>query len=106
MIANGHFYAGRYTCAPDASIDAPDFRVCLFTRAGRWHVLRYALGLFTGRLHRFADVEIVAGRAIRITALADDGAVEPVQGDGDVITTLPVDIAIAPERLGIVRPAG
>jgi YegS/Rv2252/BmrU family lipid kinase len=104
VIANGHFYAGRYTCAPDASIDTPDLKVCLFTRAGRWHVIRYALGLFAGRLHRFADVWIVAGSAIRIAALADDGAVEPVQGDGDVITTLPVEISVASERLDIVRP--
>jgi diacylglycerol kinase (ATP) len=104
VIANGHFYAGRYTCAPGASIDASTLDVCLFGRAGRWHVIRYAVGLFTGRLHRFADIEIVAGRQVRISALDPDGGSEPVQGDGDIITYLPVDIAVAPGRLAIVRP--
>ncbi len=104
VVANGHFYAGRFTCAPDASIDVPEFKVCLFTRAGRWHVLRYAWGLFTGRLHRFADVEIVSGRDIHIEALDDDGTIEPVQGDGDIIACLPLDISLAPECLDLVRP--
>ena len=104
VVANGHFYAGRYTCAPEASIDAPDLKVCLFRRAGRWHVLRYAAGLLTGRLQHFADVAVHDARHIRITALDGDGSPEPVQGDGDVITHLPVEISLAPERLDIVRP--
>lgn len=105
VIANGHFYAGRYSCAPDASIDAPRLDVCLFGRTGRWHVIRYAVGLVTGRLHRFADVEIVAAQHVRIAALDANGGPEPVQGDGDIVTHLPVDISIAPARLGVVRPA-
>jgi YegS/Rv2252/BmrU family lipid kinase len=105
VIANGRFYAGRFTCAADASIDSPDLKVCLFGRAGRRHVLRYAWGLFAGRLDCFADVTVVSGRNIRIEVRdGGNGAVEPVQGDGDIIGRLPVDISVAPARLGIVRP--
>ena len=35
----------------------------------------------------------------------DGPAGEPVQGDGDIIATLPVEIAVAPERVRLVRPA-
>jgi diacylglycerol kinase (ATP) len=104
IVANGHFYGGRYTCAPDASIDTPSFDVCLFRRGSRWHVILYALGLLAGRLHRLADIEIITGQQIRISVLDATGNCEPVQLDGDIVAHLPVDIAVAPQRLAIVRP--
>ena len=104
VIANGHFYAGRYTCAPDASLDVPVLKACLFLRAGRWHVLRYAFGLLTGRLYRYPDIAIHDAHRVRIVSLDADGEEEPVQGDGDIVTRLPVEITVAPQRLAVVRP--
>lgn len=100
IAANGHFYGGRFVCAPDARLDEPRLHVCLFPGAGRWNAVRYVWGVTAGRLHRFPDVRIVP--AERLTVTGPEG--EPVQGDGDVIARLPVDIAVAPWTLPVIAP--
>lgn len=101
IVANGRFYGGRFVCAPLARLDAPEFQVCLFARAGRWHVLRYAAALAFGYLHRLGDVAIVPASRV---AVAEPSA-EPVQGDGDVIARLPAQIEVLTDRLRLVVPA-
>jgi diacylglycerol kinase (ATP) len=85
-------------------LDVPVLKACLFLRAGRWHVLRYAFGLLTGRLHRYPDIAIHDAHSVRIVSLDADGGEEPVQGDGDIVTCLPVEITVSPQRLAVVRP--
>jgi YegS/Rv2252/BmrU family lipid kinase len=101
IVAKGHYYAGRYVCAPDARLDEPEFHVCLFERGGRWNAVRYALALASSRLPRLADFRVVRGRAVRIEGPPGD----PVQGDGDIIARLPVRIEIAPQKLRLIVPA-
>jgi diacylglycerol kinase (ATP) len=100
IVAKGHYYAGRFVCAPEARIDRPELHVCLFGRNGRWNALRYALALGAGRLHRLPDVRIVKGRSVSIEGPPGD----PVQGDGDIIATLPVRIGLAPRQLSLTTP--
>jgi diacylglycerol kinase (ATP) len=100
IVAKGHFYGGRYVCAPEARLDQPEFHVCLFERGGRWNAMRYALALALGRLPRLADFCILRGRAVSIDGPAGD----PVQGDGDIIAHLPVRIEIAPQPLRLIVP--
>ena len=102
VVAKGHFYGGRFVCAPEARIDAPDFHVCLFERGGRWNALRYAVALATGGLQHLPDYRIIKGRSVTIDGPAGD----PVQGDGDVIATLPVRIVVSPRQLQLIVPAG
>ncbi len=101
IVAKGHFYGGRYVCAPDARLDAPEFQVCLFERGGPWNAVRYALALAMSRLPALPDYRIVTGRVVEIDGPAGD----PVQGDGDVIARLPVRIDLAPAPLSLVVPA-
>lgn len=101
IVAKGHYYAGRYVCAPAARLDQPEFHVCLFERGGRWNAIRYAIALAFGRLAKLADFRIVRGRAIMIDGPAGD----PVQGDGDIIAQLPVRIEIAPRPLQLMVPS-
>ena len=101
IVAKGHFYGGRFVCAPDAKLTDADFQVCLFLSAGRLAVLRYALALGMGRLHKLRDVKLVRGRDIRI-----DGPVgSPVQGDGDIIATLPATLSIVATPITVLYPA-
>lgn len=100
IIAKGHFYGGRFVCAPDARLDSPDFHVCLFMRAGRLHVLRYAAALLFGCLHRLPDVTIVPARRVEVTAPAG----EPVQGDGDTLAWLPARVDVLVGALILVMP--
>lgn len=101
IVAKGHYYGGRFVCAPEARIDAQEFHVCLFERGGRWPTVRYGIALGLGRLPRVSGYRIVRGREVTIDGPPDD----PVQGDGDIIATLPVRIALEPRPLRLVMPA-
>lgn len=100
VACNGRFYGGPFVAAPRACLDQPGFEVVLLERGGAWNALRYGAALVTGRLSRLADVTIISARSLRIEGEA--GA--PVQGDGDIIARLPVEIGVAPECLDLVYP--
>ncbi len=100
IVAKGHFYGGRFVCAPEARLEAPAFQVCLFARRGPWNALRYAAALGLGRLPRLPDVRILAARRVTVEGPAGD----PVQGDGDVIARLPATLEVLPEALALVMP--
>jgi diacylglycerol kinase (ATP) len=100
IVAKGHFYGGRFVCAPEARLEAPEFQVCLFERGGRWNAVRYALALALGRLPRLGDYRIVGGRSVVIEGPPGD----PVQGDGDIIARLPVCIELVSQPLRVVMP--
>lgn len=101
IVAKGHFYGGRFVCAPDVKLTDADFQVCLFLSAGRLAVLRYAIALGMGRLHKLGDVKLLRGRDIRI-----DGPVgAPVQGDGDIIAALPATLSIVPGPITVLYPS-
>ena len=98
IVTRGRFYGGRFVCAPDASLWAPRFQVCRFTRSGPWNVVRYGALLVLGRLPKVADFEICA--AERLTIEGRDG--DPVQGDGDVIGHLPITVELVRDALRLV----
>jgi diacylglycerol kinase (ATP) len=102
VVARGHFYAGRFVLAPEAQLDQASLHVCLFRRAGRIAVLRYAIALWLGRISRGPGLEILVGRQILIEGPVGD----PVQGDGDIIAKLPVLITLSPTAIDLVRGAG
>lgn len=100
ILAKGQHYAGRFVCAPDARLEAPSLELCLFRAGSRLAILRYALALALGSIHRQPDVEILSVREAEIEGPPDD----PVQGDGDLIGQLPARIAVAPETLLLSVP--
>jgi diacylglycerol kinase family enzyme len=102
VIANGHFYAGRFILAPRASLGIPTLEVCLFERGGRWPAVRYLAAMALGLLPRLWDYRIVTGTRIRIEGPAD----EPVQAEGDIIGRLPLEASMAPDALSIIVDEG
>ena len=114
IIANGHYYGGRFICASGACLDDDTFEVCLFLSAGPLAVLRYGLALVRGRLAQRPDFRVVRGTEIRIESSAGSSGglsgTEPVQLDGDIGCHLPLTIRPADRRLllicgGEARPA-
>lgn len=93
VVANGHYYGGRFSCVPQARIGEPGLYACLFMNTGRWHVLRYAWGLLSGRLAQFRDVLVLPAMTVAIESVGNGSRHEPVQGDGDIIGTLPVIVS-------------
>ncbi len=100
IAANGRLYGGKFVCAPDADLRQPRLHAVLLTRSGRWNALRYGSALIANRLYRLADVTILPATTIRI--VEPDG--EPCQGDGDLIGTTPVDIAVEAAAIVILYP--
>lgn len=100
VIANGHYYGGRFVCAPDARLETPELQVCLFMTPGPISALRYAAALVLGRLSRQPDVEMVSGRRIAV----HDGHGEPVQSDGDIVAHLPIYVEADASRIAVLVP--
>jgi YegS/Rv2252/BmrU family lipid kinase len=100
VVCNGKHYGGPFVAAPKASLAEPAFEVCLLERGGWRHVIRYGAALVMGRLSALPDVKIVTGHTLTISG--EDGL--PVQGDGDIIAHLPVEISVAQRTLELVIP--
>jgi YegS/Rv2252/BmrU family lipid kinase len=101
MVAcKGRRYGGPYIAAPDASLGEDKFHIVLMNGRGWLSVLRYGLGLVLGRVGVWRDVQLVSGREVIV-----NGVSGPVQGDGDIIGTLPLRIAMDPDTVRLVYPA-
>ena len=98
VVANGHYYGGRFVCAPKADLFDPDLHVCLFPQAGRWHAIRYLWGVTSGRLDRFSDYQVIRTRQAAIYGPSGESA----QGDGDVIGRLPLEVRTADFTLPVI----
>jgi YegS/Rv2252/BmrU family lipid kinase len=100
IVANGHYYGGRFTCAPMARLEEPLLYTCLFLKPGPWRALRYCTWLVLGRLHRLPDVAILPSTQVSV----DGRAGEPVQGDGDIIAETPMTARLAEGTLKVLMP--
>jgi diacylglycerol kinase (ATP) len=101
VIGNGRYYGGRYSCTPDARLDRPCFQVCLFGGFTRRATLSLVLALLRGTVPAMPDVTLIETDRLHIDGRPDD----PVQGDGDIITRLPLDIRMAEQTIDILAPA-
>lgn len=100
IVANGRFWAGRFRIAPAASLGEARLQVCLFQDGAAWARFRYGAGLLTGRLDGCPGYRVIA--AERLTVEGPVG--EAVQGDGDVVARLPVEVRVLPRALKLIMP--
>lgn len=100
VVCNGRHYGGPFVAAPKARLTEPGFSVCLLG-GSRFDIPRYGAALALGRLSRQHDVRILPAHRVRI-----DGPIgHKVQGDGDIIGCLPVEIVAAERSIELVVPA-
>jgi YegS/Rv2252/BmrU family lipid kinase len=102
VIAKGHFYGGKFVCAPNARLDDPAFEVCLFKMGGRIGALRATVALTLGLLQKLPEIELVRGREVMIAGAEH----EPVQADGDIAATVPASVRIGARAIPIILPKG
>lgn len=100
IAANARHYGGRFMIAREAELDAPTLEVCLFDRGGPLHAMIYAVALVFGLLPRMKSVRHYRCRQVAVSGPAED----PVQGDGDIVAALPVQIRVLPDALSLVFP--
>ena len=102
VIANGRYYGGRFSFAPQARLTDSRLYACMFLRPGILRLIRYGFWLLLGRLDRLPDVKMVPG--FRITVEGPTG--EPVQADGDLVTEIPLTAFSAGSPVMLVMPRG
>ncbi|WP_379878394.1 diacylglycerol/lipid kinase family protein [Lacibacterium aquatile] len=85
IIANGHYYAGRYVVAPEASLNRPELIACRFTRGDKFGILRAAAFLGMGIMPHLPDLSRKPVSRIEL----NEPAGEPVQADGDIVAHIP-----------------
>lgn len=93
-------YGGGLQIAPEA--DAADglLDVCTFRHGGLWRGLYYTAAVLTGTHRRLTDFAVRRSSGFQV---ASDAKV-PYQLDGDPGGFLPIEIAVAPQRLTLVAP--
>ena len=100
VVCNGRHYGGPFIAAPLARLTEPGFSVCLLNGA-RFDIPRYGAALALGRLSHQHDVKILPALPVRI----DSPIGHKIQGDGDIIGCLPVEIVAADRPIELVVPA-
>jgi YegS/Rv2252/BmrU family lipid kinase len=100
VVCNGRHYGGPFVAAPSARLTEPGFSVCLLDGA-RFDIPRYGAALALGRLKHQHDVRILPAHRVRI----DSPIGYKVQGDGDIIGCLPVEIVAGDRPIELVVPA-
>lgn len=101
VIANSHYYGGRFVLAPDATPLRPGFEICLFARGGRLATVGYMAAMALGLLPRLKGYRVVSGRSVTVEGAAG----EPVQADGDIVASLPLSVTIAERTLPVLVSA-
>jgi diacylglycerol kinase family enzyme len=90
-VAKGRYYAGRWTFARDARVHEPLMHVVALRRARRRDYLGFVGAILMHRdPARLANVEAFTCSSLRATSAAP----LPLQADGDIVATLPVEFAV------------
>jgi YegS/Rv2252/BmrU family lipid kinase len=100
VIANAHYYGGKFVCAPEARLESPDLQVCLFGHGNRFYVAVYGLALTLGLLPKAPGYRILT--ATRVEIRQPEGA--EFQCDGDFIGHTPAVATITPHAARLVFP--
>ncbi len=101
IACKGRHYGGPFVVAPKAELVAPSFQILIFERGGVLNTCRFGFALLAGRLHRARGVRLLEAQDVLIEC-SEGGA---VQGDGELLTELPLSLSIAEPRLEILVPA-
>ena len=104
IVGNSRCYAGKFCATPGADPFRDDLEIVAQRSNGRRAAMSFLFGIPSGRHITRADVVRETVSRARLEP-ASPGDVVPYQIDGDVVGTLPVEIAIDPRPLWIRLPA-
>ena len=93
IVCKGARYGGYPKAAPDASLENPDLYAVVMHGGKRRDVLRYTLGILTGRHTAFRDVTYLKCGRVDVLDTAH------IQADGDYIGKSPVTIETSRETV-------
>jgi YegS/Rv2252/BmrU family lipid kinase len=96
IVSNGRLYAGLVPLMPAARLSDGALDVALFPGSGPLEATAHAARVLAGLHHSDPSVVIRRAQHLRIETLADP---LPVQTDGDLRGTTPLEIRVAPGAL-------
>ena len=100
VVANAHYYGGKFVCAPEARLEDPRLHVCLFEHGSRWYVAVYGLALVLGYLPKAPGYRILPATTVEIHQ--PNGA--EIQSDGDFVGVTPAQVSITPRAAWLMFP--
>lgn len=100
MVGNVSSYAWNIKVTSFARIDDGYLDVCIFPHRGRLAGVRQAIRTLMEQHIEYREVEYHRARRIHIASTPP----VPVQMDGDVLTTTPVDIEVVHKALNVMMP--
>jgi diacylglycerol kinase (ATP) len=98
LIGNGRFYGGPFALFRDARNDDGLLDVLVFKHQSYVDIFRYLQGVLIGNHTELRDIEYRQTRSVRISS---DRPV-PLELDGDVAGSTPVEFEIARKRLRVI----
>jgi diacylglycerol kinase (ATP) len=106
VVCHARRYAGDWIIAPEASLDAGEMEVLLFSGESRWRLFSLFRHIKLGRSGHLTRgfAKTVRGRSATIRSL-ENYAVE-VHVDGDCVLETPVTCRAADETVSILVPKG
>jgi len=93
IVGNMRLYADKLHICADATPTDGLLDICVFTKPGRWHLLKYFLLTKAGRHTRCSDVVYRQGKRLVVRPVEGD---VPYQVDGDAVAAAPVEYTIQP----------
>lgn len=100
IVSNVQRYAPRWVIAPGADLTEPNLHVCHVAPPDSRVSRATPMKLFGGRLALGRGLDIDVASSITIEGPAGD----PVQADGDIVTSLPATINAVPNAVRIMFP--
>jgi YegS/Rv2252/BmrU family lipid kinase len=102
LVAKAAKYGGNFVAAPGISVNQPEFCVYAIDAPTRGAILGLAAALARGRLASHPAVRVLRSSDVAVKSEGD----AVLQADGEVIGSLPARIAIDPQQVRIIAPAG
>jgi diacylglycerol kinase family enzyme len=98
VVCNSRHYGGRFILCPDAVIDDGLLDVCVLHKRDTLTILRSGLQIILSNSRRLRGIAFYRGKSVRVMSAHK----VPVQSDGDLIGTTPVNFSVAPGALRIM----
>src|SRR5216110_2987523 len=101
LVGNGRFYGGPFPFFKHAAIDDGLFDVVVFKRLGYLEIIKYLQDVVFSSDIRVPEIEYFQTRHLRITSEQD----VPVELDGELVGSCPVDFQIRKKAVRVLVPA-
>jgi diacylglycerol kinase (ATP) len=100
LLGNGRYYGGSFEVFPGASLRDGLLDVCVLPTITAWRPVQCALGLATGRVHRFWESQHFRSSTVTLRSSSRVG----LQLDGEYAGELPVTFSMRSQALRVIVP--